>query len=58
MKRGFLSPHLFINRAMPPVVSSPDPLALHPSYKSPNSGGSNQFVSDRPPSITIAAPVT
>ena len=27
-------------------------------YKSPNSGGSNQFVSDRPPSITIAAPVT
>ena len=29
-----------------------------PSYKSPNSGGSNQFVSDSPPSITIAVPVT
>jgi hypothetical protein len=28
------------------------------SYNSPNSGGSNQFVSDSPPSITIAAPVT
>jgi hypothetical protein len=32
--------------------------AASPSYKSPNSGGSNQLVSDRPPSITIAAPVT
>ena len=28
------------------------------SYNSPNSGGSNQFVSDSPPSTTIAAPVT
>jgi hypothetical protein len=28
------------------------------TYKSPSSGGSNQFVSDRPPSTTIAAPVT
>jgi hypothetical protein len=27
-------------------------------YNSPNSGGSNQLVSDSPPSITIAAPVT
>jgi hypothetical protein len=27
-------------------------------HNSPNSGGANQFVSDRPPSITIAAPVT
>jgi len=30
----------------------------NPFYKSPNSVGSNQFVSDRPPSITIAAPLT
>lgn len=27
-------------------------------YISPNSGGSNQFISDIPPSTTIVAPVT
>ena len=34
--------------------------STHPTVhnKSPSSGGSNQFVSDSPPSITIAAPVT
>ena len=32
--------------------------AVDISYNSLNSGGSNQFVSDSPPSITIAAPVT
>ena len=32
--------------------------AVDISYNSLSSGGSNQFVSDSPPSITIAAPVT
>ena len=39
-------------------IHARQPRWFHPSYKFPSSGDSNQFVNDRPPSITIAAPVT
>jgi len=47
-------------RGRPPVrIAIPNCAELHPGYESSSrSGGSNQFVSDRPPSTTIAAPVT
>jgi hypothetical protein len=59
-----VSPKVVGTLSLSSGAHSRDPLALPTlrfcvvSQSSSNTGGSNQFVSDRPPSTTIAAPVT